>query len=101
MTMPLRRVTVLTSCTGRKASAPAKLPAEELYRGQQHIRLMHGVRRLRDAGIAVDVHIVSAGHGVVHGESPLGPYDRTFSGAAARDRREMAEQLGIPEAVQA
>lgn len=101
MTAHVRRVTVLTSCTGRKASSPARLPAEELYRGQQHIRLMQGVRRLRDAGVAVDVQIVSAGHGVVHGDVPLAPYDRTFSGAPARDRRGMAERLGIPEAVRA
>lgn len=101
MTAQLTRVSVLTSCTGRKVSQRSAVRAEELYCGQQHVRLMRGVRRLREADVDVDVHIVSAGHGVVPGEMPLAPYDKTFSGMRAHERRDMAEELGIPAAVEA
>ena len=48
MTVALR-VNVITSCTGRKVtlSRGEKVAAERLYCGQQHLRLMRGVDRLR------------------------------------------------------
>ena len=50
------RVNVITSCTGRKvALAPGDTaPAERLYCGQHHVRLMRGVDYLRGAGATVD-----------------------------------------------
>lgn len=95
------RITVLTSCTGLKAPVPPgkAVPAEDLYRGQQHIRLMRGVRTLRAAGGLVDVWIVSAGHGLVHGCHPLAPYDRTFQGRSVSERRALADDLGVSDAV--
>ena len=97
--MPPDRVTVVTSCTNLKREVRDTLPAEGLYAGQQHLRLMRGVRALRGAGTSVDVWIISAGHGVVHGSEPLAPYDRTFQGRPTAERRAMANDLDIPNAV--
>jgi hypothetical protein len=94
--MPIDRVTVLTSCTGLKHQGDIAVAAESLYTGQQHVRLMRGVRALREAGTTVDVWIVSAGHGVVHGSEPLAPYNRTFQGRPTTERRDMASDLNIP-----
>jgi hypothetical protein len=97
------RVNVITSCTGRKlALAPGDTaPAERLYCGQHHIRLMRGVDYLRATGATVNVWIVSAGHGLVHGTEPLAPYEKTFQGRGTVERNAMASQLGIPQAVRA
>src|SRR4051812_1872066 len=99
MTRTPDRVTVVTSCTGVKAAAPGAVPAEDLYRGQQHLRLMRGVRRLRDAGTQVDLWVVSAGYGLVRGSDPVERYDRTFTGLRASKRQEAAQRLGIPAAI--
>src|SRR5687768_14802066 len=95
------RVNVITSCTGRKlALAPGDTaPAERLYCGQHHVRLMRGVEYLRGAGATVDVWIVSAGHGLVHGAEPLATYEKTFQGRRRLERHAMASQLGIPQAI--
>jgi hypothetical protein len=122
------RVLVVSSCTGLKAHADgavlqcadfargrsyvegrhrrdlatALLPAEDLYRGQQHLRLMRGVHAARDAGtIDIDLRIVSAGYGVVRGSDPLAPYECTFQGMPRGRRREWARGLAIPEATRA
>ena len=97
MTAGLNKVTVLTSCTGLKVDTSGPVPAEELYAGQHHRRLMRGVRALRDAGTIVDVWIVSAAHGIVHGRKPLLPYERTFQGLPAAQRRRIAHELEIPQ----
>jgi hypothetical protein len=97
------RVNVITSCTGRKVTlAPGDVvPAERLYCGQHHVRLMRGVDYLRAAGATVHVWIVSAGHGLVHGTELLAPYEKTFQGRRTIERNAMASQLGIPGAVRA
>ena len=45
-------------------------PAGEIYAGEQHVRLMGGVRSIREVTgkelrIEVAVHILSAGYGVI------------------------------------
>ena len=99
------KILVITSCTGKKASKPENqltlsdfqqgpehlkrreqelseyfLPAEKLYTGGQHIRLMHGVEALRRTDIEVELWIVSAGYGLIPGERELPPYETTFTG---------------------
>ena len=127
-----RRVLVLTSCTGEKAVAHARQltiddfrrglehvrrreqeladllrPAAELYTGQQHIRLMRGVRALReqvghgDASVELDVRIVSAGYGLVRGARRLAPYEATFQKMPKVEARQWAARLGIPADVRA
>ncbi len=125
MTPPPTRVLVLSSCTGAKAEspaaplgredfargrgyingrhhsdlAPALVPAEALYTGQQHLRLMRGVNAAREAGtVHVDLRIVSAGYGLVEGGDRLAPYESTFQGMRRNERLAWADQLGIPDA---
>ncbi|WP_295543373.1 tRNA-guanine transglycosylase DpdA [uncultured Thiohalocapsa sp.] len=119
------RVLVLTSCTGDKAvSSPNQLtledfqqgaehltrreqalgpltPAEDIYTGLQHQRLMAGVRQLRERApdIRLDLHILSAGYGLVPGDRRLAPYEATFSGMGKRALCAWADQLGVPAAV--
>jgi hypothetical protein len=88
-----RRVLVITSCTGRK-DGPA--PAEQLYTGDQHVALMAGVEAARDRGFDVDVWIVSAGLGVVHGSTVCDSYNITFSGESQATIRRRARALNIP-----
>ena len=88
------RVLVVTSCTGKKSIAHARhltredfargpehvasreweladhlTPAEDLYTGQQHVRLMRGLRHLRqqapDRHLYSELWIVSAGYGLI------------------------------------
>jgi hypothetical protein len=117
---------VLTSCTGLKDSGagterlerrhfargadavadwhrshPGLLrPAEQLYRGQHHLRLMRGVRHARSAGLDIRVSIVSAGYGVVDGHEPIAPYEATFQGMSTSERRAWSQSLGIPATVE-
>ena len=125
-------IQVITSCTSQKACthplaltvddilggkgaldqrlgdlASVALPAAELYRGQQHRRLMRGVRTIEaraEAGETVptvDLRVVSAGFGLIRGDHPTPPYDATFAGLAKKKRRALADHLGIPAALAA
>lgn len=126
------RIIVITSCTGEKAVSPddqltiddfragskhlAKrekalkkhmMRADELYTGQQHVRLMRGIKALREspAGkgkkpkIGVDLHILSAGYGLVPADRKLAPYEVTFQGMKVKELRAWADQLNVPEDV--
>ena len=118
------RIVVLTACTAQKAPSPAPLlratdfargrrhiaehhrrvaatlqPAECLYRGQQHVRLMRGVEAARASGWDVRLAIMSAGYGVVGGDELLAPYECTFKGMTVSQRRVWADDLELPEAV--
>ena len=121
------RVLVITSCTGEKAvsrpdglttpdflSGPDHLAARhaelaehlrsarDLYSGQQHLRLMRGVRHAEASGsVAVDLRVLSAGYGLVSGDADLAPYECTFRWMKRADLREHARAVGIPEAVRA
>jgi hypothetical protein len=122
------RIVVITSCTGEKAvederalrqsdferGAPhlavreqelAHLltPAETLYSGQQHARLMRGVQAFRAAPpsteTTLDLWILSAGYGFVPGERHLAPYECTFQGMKKAELERWAEHLGVPQAI--
>lgn len=118
------RILVISSCTGLKAGssdgltpadfsagvanvrarhrsdlADAVMPAESLYRGQHHLRLMRGIRAARDAGLQVDLRIVSAGYGLVRGNDPIAPYECTFQGMGVRERHEWSQHVEIPSSV--
>ncbi len=114
------RVLVITSCTGQKAvSSPMALqcgdfaqgaehlrsreqgladlltPARDLYTGQQHVRLMRGVDAAAGR-LEVDLHVVSAGYGLVPGDRKLAPYECTFTGRGKADLKAWGSQLNIP-----
>ena len=119
------RILVITSCTGDKAvTHPAGLsqedflrgpdhisachaaladhltPARDLYVGQQHKRLLRGIRHAEASGhLDVDLRILSAGYGLVQGDDQLAPYECTFSGMRRADLRAHAESVGIPAAI--
>ncbi len=121
-------VRVVTSCTGEKSVTHARAltmedfqrghtyvcqrltglrgvmrPAEQLYAGQQHVRLMRGVNTFRAAypgdastGADLDLRILSAGYGLVPGRLPLAPYEATFQGMSKAEIRAWAELMGVP-----
>ena len=80
-------------------------PAEFLYSGQQHVRLMRGVRAFRDSSREegrhglLDLQILSAGYGLVPGDRKIAPYECTFQGMKSKELRAWADQLGIPSAI--
>src|SRR5436190_1001475 len=105
MSFSHRKIIILTSCTGDKANSPENqlvendfrlvgtpafiereaelneyvMRAEEMYTGQQHVRLMRGVNLLRDLdNYEIDLHIVSAGYGLIPGDKAIAPYECTF-----------------------
>lgn len=120
------KVTVITSCTGAKATthprqlihadfqqgalhvgfretdlAEVSLPAEKMYTGQQHLRLMQGVEIARRNGIEVDVQILSAGYGLIGGGHVIAPYEVTFNTMSAKEATVWARLLRIRESMQA
>ena len=123
------RILVITSCTGEKSVSSERAltledfkqgrrhvarrekelkdllrPAESLYTGQQHVRLMRGVQAFRESRLSsngddvLDLEILSAGYGIVSGETRLAPYEATFQGMPKVKLREWARELGIPAA---
>jgi hypothetical protein len=122
------RILVITTCTGEKAvthdwalvledfqkggehlaarekELAAKLtPAEEMYTGQQHVRLMRGVQAWSKAQEgngaqphALSLYVLSAGYGLVQGTRKVAPYECTFDGMKARDLRSWADRLRVP-----
>jgi hypothetical protein len=97
-------ILVLTSCTAAKVSGSLRhaVPAESLYNGQQHQRLMRGVEVYRAAGEPggeLHLHILSAGHGVVAGHELLRSYDQSFTQLSRGEVRDRAQDLGVPTAV--
>jgi hypothetical protein len=121
-----RRLLVITSCTGEKAveteriltlsdfrrGAPhiarrerelndALMPAGEIYAGEQHLRLMRGVRKFREAlggnGARLDLRILSAGYGIIAEDRYVAPYECTFATMKMQELTEWAEALRVPE----
>ena len=100
------KVLVITSCTGRKKHKPPnqlnyedfaspkclhrrtaelkdfKVPAAEMYTGQQHQHLMAGLEEVRKVygSAVVDLHIISAGYGLLAEDDIIVPYNVTFQG---------------------
>ena len=72
-------VTVITTCTSRKAAGSA-VRAERLYTGEQQRRLMQGVDELRRS-LPVETWIISAKAGLVSGDELLSPYDSPSPGS--------------------
>lgn len=117
------RLLILSSCTGSKAvSHPRQLlqcdfaqgqahvkaremelqdslrPAGALYTGQHHLRLMAGIKAFRTAqpSAQLDLHILSAGYGIVSELDVIAPYECTFQGKGHRAIREMANTIHVP-----
>jgi hypothetical protein len=75
-------------------------PAERLYSGMQHERLMQGVEAARSSnGVELDLWILSAGYGLVPADRKLAPYEATFIGMKKPEARAWAQQLAIAREV--
>lgn len=116
-------ILVITSCTSKKLwkpdnalcqadfRDPARLKYREaqltsmtcaagrMYTGGQHLALMEGIRTLRQAGISVDLQIVSAGYGLIPERRPIVPYNVTFNDMPHSAVVPWARFLGTPGAV--
>ncbi len=93
------RILIITSCTAEKVHAPDNqltledfrkgpehvrarerqlkdmlMPAGEIYTGEQHARLMRGVKAARENGIDCTVDILSAGYGFIPEDRVIAPY---------------------------
>ena len=118
------KILFLTSCTGDKKYKPTnqliqddfkqigtdwfsekegqlekyRLPAKEMYTGQQHLRLMRGLDLLREScpEVQIDLKVISAGYGLMDADFPVVPYEVTFSDMRAKELREWADFLQIP-----
>lgn len=120
------RLLIITSCTGEKSVTHERAltledfrkgpehvarrerelhdfltPAEDLYTGQQHIRLMRGIGALREAkcgggALEVSLWVLSAGYGVVPSTQKLAPYEATFHGMKTKELRAWANKLQVP-----
>ncbi len=121
------KILILTSCTGEKAvDHPKQLTLEdfkagpkhvakrekeisgscrtagEIYTGEQHLRLMRGVASLRDAGSGkakneVNLHILSAGYGVIPESRVVAAYETTFATMKTKELRDWADAIKVPE----
>ena len=118
------KINIITSCTGEKKFSPEdqltqedfrelanpqafyekedslkefRTPAEDIYTGQQHIRLMKGVKGFRDkfGKESIDLWILSAGYGLMPGEQKIVPYECTFQGMKVAEIADWSEHLNI------
>jgi len=116
-------IVVVTSCTGEKESHPENgltkedfeqgavhvtrreeelddhmLPAEEMYAGQQHVRLMRGVEAIRESDEhELDLWILSAGYGLIRADQEIAPYECTFSDMTKSETQRWGAELSVPE----
>ena len=117
------KLLIITSCTGEKASSPGNqlvledfvrggahlskrekeltafaLPARKIYTGQQHVRLMRGIEAVKGAkSLSLDLHILSAGYGMIPADQSVVPYECTFATMKSKELRQWADQLGVPQ----
>lgn len=76
-----------------------RVPAFALYKGEQHLRLMEGIRgyEAQNGVESVDLWVVSAGYGLISSRQEIVPYDCTFRGMGVTQIHTWACHLGIPE----
>ena len=119
------RILVITSCTGRKKHKPRnqlkcedfdsserlrqrtaelkdfKDSAAEMYTGQQHQYLMAGLKQLRGSysQTVADLHIISAGYGLLGESEIIVPYNVTFTGLKKPELLACSNSLQLHEGV--
>jgi hypothetical protein len=117
------RILTITSCTGEKVSSPANqltlddfvqggahlkkrekelkefaLSAGEIYTGQQHVRLMRGIDAVKEVtNLKIDLHILSAGYGMIPADQVVVPYECTFATMKTKELRQWADKLHVPQ----
>jgi hypothetical protein len=120
------KIQIITSCTGEKKFSPEtqlkqedftsihdaevfgekesalceyRTSAEEIYTGQQHLRLMKGISLYRETLVNenVDLWILSAGYGLIPAERDVVPYECTFQGMKTAEISDWSRHLQISE----
>ena len=120
------KILVITSCTSWKKYKPAnqlqpedflsdkrltvrsaelrsfETPAARMYTGQQHRHLMAGLEEIRKVygSAVVDLHIISAGYGLLAEDDVIVPYNVTFSGLNTGDLVVRSNSLQLHERVE-
>ena len=120
------RILVITACTGRKKHKPLnqlkyedfatperlsqrtaelrdfKDSAAEMYTGEQHRYLMAGLKRLRKVygQTVANLHIISAGYGLLSENDVIVPYNVTFQKLKKKELLERSDNLQIHEQVE-
>ncbi len=94
-------VLVVSSCTATKLQTPSGQArwAESLYTGQQHVRLMRGVKQYREAeepAGGLCFQILSAYHGLLSARRSISSYDHSFSGLPTAVIREQGLEKEVP-----
>ena len=97
-----RAILVVSSCTATKLATPdgQSRCAESLYAGQQHMRLMRGVKEYRDAGKPAGelrFPILSAFYGLLPSGRRVSSYDRSFSGLPTAAIRLQGREQNVPQ----
>ena len=74
-------------------------PAAEMYAGRQHQHMMRGIHQARQApdAVSIELHIMSAFYGLLEEETPIVPYECTFSNMPKGQIRTWADELNIPD----
>ena len=117
------KILIITSCTGEKVvehsdqltlddfkSGPKHVAqrekelkqlcrtAGEIYTGEQHVRLLRGVEAVRnEKKDRVELHVLSAGYGVIPESRLVAPYETTFATMKTKELRDWADALKVPE----
>ena len=120
------KINIITSCTGEKKFSPEtqltqedfrsineaevftskedglseyRIAAEDIYTGQQHLRLMKGINLFRENYGAENVNlwILSAGYGMISADKEVVPYECTFQGMKAAEIKDWSKHLNISE----
>lgn len=89
--------------TARSAELKAfETSAAEMYTGQQHRHLMAGLKEVRKVhgSTSVDLHIISAGYGLLAEDDLIVPYNVTFSGLNNSDLLVDSKRLQLHERVE-
>ena len=68
--------------------------ADQLYTGEQHVRLMRGVSAFRSK---LDLWILSAGYGLIRNDRRIAPYECTFATMGVKEIRSWGEALDVPK----
>jgi hypothetical protein len=116
------KIFILTSCTGEKVVTHEKSltladfqlgvehvykreleldqvlkTAAEMYTGQQHVRLMRGLKHVADTeGLNIKINILSAGYGIIKSDCKIAPYEATFATMKKRELIGWAKTLNVP-----
>ena len=63
--------------------------AEDMYKGNQHLSLVYGVKALRKIS-KVDYFIISAGYGIINSEEIISAYECSFANLGIEDIKNRA-----------